>query len=175
MDGGLRAAARTTSSRLETLSQFLQFVRGSQFRFYQERDIGLDLYHCGLPGILLGALVVATVLVFLLAIFHAIPARRHVLGLLLGFGFSALLLGAGTSFFNFKTLPEREARVIRGTAGPQPANEAQRAAVIALPLVLGAGTFAAGALGCLYMAVFWSRGIPASEKRPGSRPSNPRP
>ena len=153
---------------MDTLSQFFQFVRGAQFRFYQERDLGLDLYHCGLPGIILGALVVATALVFLLAIFHVIPKRSHVLGLLLGFGFSALLLGAGTSFFNFKSLPEGEARVIRGTAGPRPATAGQRAAVIALPLVLGAGTFAAGAAGCLYMTAFWSRGIFA-RKKDGSR------
>ena len=135
--------------------EFLDFVRGMQLRFYQERDLGLDLYHSGWAGVLLAGLAVAALLVFVLAIFHVIPKVRHVTGLLLCLGMGALLLGAGTSYAHFRGLPEVEPHIIRATAGPPPVNDAQRAAVVSLPLAVGALTFAGSTLGCAYMAIFW--------------------
>jgi hypothetical protein len=147
------------------LVEFLEWVRQGHFRFYQERDLILDLYHNGLPGVLLGMLMVASLVVFLLAIFHVIPEKKHVVRVLLGLGLAALLLGAGTSYFHFRRLPAVESRIIRETAGPLPANDAQRAAVVALPLVVGGLTFVGDTAGCLYMAIFWGAGLFTKKKR----------
>ena len=139
-------------------SGFWQFARSAQFRFYQERDLGLDLYHNGWPGVALGILAVALGVVFLLTIFHVIPGRRHVTSLLLGLGLAAAVTGFGTSYAHWNDLAAVEARIIRDTAGPRPASEEQRAAVVVIPLILGLATLAGGGLGCLYMAVFWATG-----------------
>jgi hypothetical protein len=93
--------------------------------------------------------------IFLLAIFHAIPARRHVVGLLLGVGLAAAAIGFAASYLHWRDLASVEARLVRDTAGPRPSSEGQRAAVVALPLVVGGATLALGVLGCLYMSVFW--------------------
>ena len=115
--------------RGQKLHQKLQ----SQFRYYQERDLGLDLYHSGSAGLGLAVLAIASALVFLLAIFHVIPVRRHVVTLLLGLGATALLLGWGTTYIHFLQLEEVAPQLIRETAGPAPATEGQIAAVISLP------------------------------------------
>ncbi len=146
------------------IQEFLEFVRASDFRFYQERDLGLDLYHNGLPGLLLAFLVCALVVVFLLAIFHVIPGRKHIVRLLLGIGAAALLLGLGTTYVHYLQLPGIEEQLIRPTAGPPPSSAGQQAAVVALPLFIGVLTFVCGALGCLYMALFWSAGITGKKK-----------
>ena len=138
-----------------TFLQFLEYVRQGQFRFYQERDLGLDLYHNGLSGVLLFVLAIASVVVFLLAIFHVITTRRHVVRLLLGLGILTALLGIVISYHNYIHLKDVEPRIIRDTAGPRPSNDSQRAAVLALPLLVGASTLVGNSLGCLYMAVFW--------------------
>jgi hypothetical protein len=135
--------------------QFLEFVRQAQFRFYQERDLGLDLYHSGLPGVLLFSLTIASGVIFLLAIFHVITTRRHVVRLLLGLGILTALLGIGISYHSFLHLEDAEPRIIRETAGPRPSTDSERAAVVALPLLLGALTLGGNSLGCLYMAIFW--------------------
>jgi hypothetical protein len=122
---------------------FLDSLRQAQFRFYQERDLGLDLYHSGWSGLLVFALLIASGVVFLLAIFHVVPARRHVVAILLGLGLSALLAGLATSWWNFAHFDTVAARVIRDSAGPAPASAAQTAAVIALPLVVGSIVVAA--------------------------------
>lgn len=147
------------------LGEFVEFLRSSQFRFYQERDLGLDLYHAGAPGVLLFVLSVAIAVVFLLSIFHAIPKRTHVVSLLLALGSLALLLGGLTSFLHFHHLAALEPRLIRASAGPAPATAGQRAAVIALPLVVGALAFAASLFGCLYMAAFWGTSLVAKRSR----------
>lgn len=159
----LMTAALMTVAQMEVVEkglagrffEFFEFVRQGQFRFYQERDLGLDLYHNGLPGILLFVLAVASAVVFFLAIFHVITARRHVVRILMGLGVAAAFLGAGTSYYHFLHLTELEPKIIRSTGGPSPSNDAQRAAVIALPLGVGAATLAGNSLGCLYMAVYW--------------------
>jgi hypothetical protein len=135
---------------------FWEYVRHAQFRFYQERDVGLDLYHAGWSSTLTAVLFVAAAVVFLLSIFHVIPARRHVVGLLLGLGLAAALLGTGSTYFHWRSLPAGEERLIRETAGPRPANAQQQAAVVALPLVVGVATLALGCAGCVYMYFFWA-------------------
>ncbi|MBI4604165.1 MAG: hypothetical protein HY721_19580 [Planctomycetes bacterium] len=147
------------------MSAFLEFVRKSQLRFYQERDLGLDLYHAGWPGIVLGILLVASAVVFLLAIFQAIPARRHVVGLLLGLGLAAGSTGFAASYLSYRDLPAAEPRIIRESAGPLPASEEQKAAVVALPLVVGALTLAGDVVGCLYMAAFWALGAGRGKRK----------
>jgi hypothetical protein len=141
------------------MSSFLETLRQAQFRFYQERDLGLDLYHAGWSGTLLFALLVASGVVFLLAIFHLLPARRHIVALLLGLGLTAALTGLATSWWNHAHFEAVAARVIRDSAGPVPASPAQTAAVLALPLVVGSIVLAGDCLGCLYMAFFWATGI----------------
>jgi len=149
---------------LDGFRHFFEFVGRSQFRFYQERDLGLDLYHNGILGVALFVLGVASAVVFLLAIFHVITEKRHVWRLLLGLGIVALLVGAGTSYAHFVQLPQIERQLIRDTAGPRPANDEQKAAIVALPLVLGAATLAGNTLGCLYMAAFWGSKLLARKK-----------
>jgi hypothetical protein len=148
----------------KSVEGFWEYLRGADFRFYQQRDLGLDLYHAGWPGILLAALAVASGVVFLLAIFHVITARRHAAGLLLGLGLLAGSAGLATSYAHWKQLAAVEARIIRETAGPRPANAGQRAAVVALPLVVGAGNLAACSLGCLYLAAFWGTSLVTRRK-----------
>ncbi len=137
------------------MKEFLDFLRSSQFRFYQERDLGLDLYHAGIPGVALFILAVAVAVVFLLSIFHAIPKRKHVVAILLSLGSLALAIGSVTTFLHFQHLPALESRLIRASAGPAPVTDGQRAAVIALPLLVGVLVFGASLLGCLYMGIFW--------------------
>ena len=144
---------------------FWDFLRQSNFRFYQERDLGLDLYSNGVPGIALAVLAIASAVIFLLAIFHIIPSRRHVVVLLLGLGVTALAIGVATVYWHFLHLDGIAPRLIRETAGPAPASEGQRAAIVALPLVVGAGTLVSNVLGCLYMAIFWGGSL-LSRKRP---------
>jgi len=143
---------------LQNLSEFWDFIRKGQFRFYEERDLGLDLYHSGWPGVLLLLLAMACGVVFLLAIFHVIPKRRHVVQLLLGLGLLAALTGLGTSYFHYRGLEKIEPQIIRATAGPSPVTAEQVAAVVAFPLVVGAVTLVGGGLGCIYMALFWATG-----------------
>jgi hypothetical protein len=138
---------------------FWDFIRLAEVRFYQERDLGLDLYHAGWPGLVLAALAVAAAVVFLLAIFHVITTRRHVVGILLVVGLCSSALGLSTSYIHFKGYPEVESRIIRQTAGPRPVNDGQRAAIVALPLFVGAATLAACSLGCLYLAAFWGTSL----------------
>jgi hypothetical protein len=153
---------------VETLSSFVRFARDAQLRFYQERNLGLDLCHSGLGGIVVGVLAVATLTVFVLAAFHVIPERRHILRILLPLGFSAFLLGAGVSFAHYRDLPAQRGVYIRDTAGPAPANDAQAAAVIVLPLALGGATFVGSSVGCLYLSIFWGARL-LSKKRGGER------
>ena len=136
------------------------FLRQSEFRFYQQRDLGLDLYFTGIPGIALAVLLIASAVVFLLAIFHVVPLRKHVVAILLSLGAVAALTGFFTTYWHVENLPEFEAKFAdqRGGAGPIPNGAGQWAAVVALPLLIGLGTCVANVCGCLYMTVFWVTG-----------------
>lgn len=135
---------------LDTLMELLRFAREAPYRFYQERDLVLDLVHWGWPGLVVGVLLDWQILVFLLAILHAIPERRHVLRLFLGIGLLALVAGALTSWHHFGAHEGWPARIV-----PYPETEPQARVVVLLPFVMGALTAAVGLLGTLYMAVFW--------------------
>ena len=134
---------------------FVEYVVGMDFRFYQERKIGLDLYHSGALGQLVACLTVASVTIFSLGLFHLIPRRKHLLALLLGIG--ALSVGCGllTSYLHYSGLPETEAAHVRAHAGPAPSSPAQTAAVLCLPLMLGAANLAFNLVGALFLTVFW--------------------
>lgn len=144
-------AAQTTAG----VGQFLDFVRTASFRFYQERDLGLDLYSYGMVGIALFALLVASMVVFLLALFHAIPVRRTVVALLLGLGAVAAGTGFVRSYLTYLNLEGVATSLLESHAGPPPSSENQLAAIVALPLAVGVTTLLANVLGCLYLAVFW--------------------
>ncbi len=148
----------------ETLD-YWSFVTQSQFRFYQQRDLGLDLYHSGFPGILLALFAVASVVVFLLAIFHIIPVKKHVWILLLSLGILSGLTGFLACYWNVSHLAELETVLVRETAGPWPVNQGQLAAVITLPLVIGMCTLIGDICGCLYMAVFWGGSMITEARR----------
>ena len=144
---------------------YWQFLTQSQFRFYQQRDLGLDLYHNGFPGILLAVVAIASAVVFLLAIFHLIPVKKHVVTLLLSLGGVAGLRGFLSSYWNVLHLPEVETQLIRETAGPWPVDEGQLAAIIALPLLVGIVTLVGDICGCLYMALFWGGSLIAARRK----------
>ena len=144
---------------------YWQLIGQSQYRFYQQRDLGLDLYHSGFPGMLLVVIGIASVVVFLLAIFHLIPVKKHVVTLLLSLGGVAGLTGFLTSYWNVRHLAEVEKQLIRDTAGPLPVDDGQLAAILALPLVIGIVTLIADICGCLYMALFWGGSMIANARR----------
>jgi hypothetical protein len=137
------------------IGSFLDFVQNGSFRFYQERDLGLDLYSYGYAGVALFALAVASLVVFLLALFHTIPVRRTVVAVLLGLGFLAALVGFTRSFLTYHDLETVAAELLESPAGPPPSSDGQLAAIVALPLVVGATTLLTNVVGCLYMAAFW--------------------
>ena len=144
---------------------YWSFLIQSQFSFYQQRDLGLDLYHTGLPGILLAVFGISSVVVFLLAIFHLIAVKKHVVTLLLSQGVLAGLTGFLASYWNVSHLAEVETNLIRETAGPLPADAGQLAAVVALPLIVGTVTLIGDVCGCLYMAIFWGGSMIAAARR----------
>ena len=137
------------------IGSFLDFVQNGSFRFYQERDLGLDLYSYGYTGVALFALAVASLVVFLLALFHTIPVRRTVVTVLMGLGILAALGGFTCSFLSYLDLEAVAAGLQESPAGPPPSSKGQLAAIVALPLVVGATTLLGNLVGCLYMAAFW--------------------
>ena len=134
---------------------YVEYILSIRLRFLQERTVGLDLYHSGTLGILVFCLVVASATIFLLALFQAIPKRRHIVGMLVALGSLALLLGVVASYLNFRALPTRADEIIRAAAGNAPVTRGQEAAIIALPLLLGGFTLVMNLLGCLYLGLFW--------------------
>jgi hypothetical protein len=139
----------------EEIGAFLDYILSAHFRFLQERYLGLDLYYSGSLGILVFCLFIVTLTVFFLAIFQVIPRRSHVIWLLLGLGGVSILLGLVCSFWNFHALREGGHSVIQEAAGARPANREQEAAIVAIPLLLGAATLSLGLFGCTYLALFW--------------------
>jgi hypothetical protein len=148
---------------------FLDYILESDIRFYQERDLGLDLYHSGFFGLAPACLLVSSATIFLLAIFHLLPRRKHTLVLLLSLGGIALALGFTGSYLHFERLAEIGASLIRQAAGPLPVTKGQEAAVVALPLLVGGATLAMNLLGCAYLALFWGAGLIDGKKSGGSR------
>ena len=131
-------------------------MRSADFKFYQQRDLGLDLYFAGWPAVLIGVALIASVLVFLLAIFHVIPRKRHVVTLLLGLGVAAAAAGLALSYVHAAGIEQYAPKLVHEAAGTAPQTSEQLAAIVALPLVVGAITLTLNVLGCLYMGIFWS-------------------
>ena len=77
----------------EEKSGFFGYLMRADYRFLQERDLGIDLYNSGYCGLAVFVLAVAVVTIFLLSIFHMIPRRRHVTILLPGTGCLAFAFG----------------------------------------------------------------------------------
>lgn len=135
---------------------FLEYLSALEPRFYQERSIGLDLYHSGWLGLASACLLISTLTVFALALFQTIPRRRTIVGILSGLGVSSLACGLSAAWWNFRSLPEGREELIRAHAGSLPITAGQEAAVVALPLVVGLVTLSVSVLGCLYLALFWT-------------------
>ncbi|MBN1441849.1 MAG: hypothetical protein JXA90_04020, partial [Planctomycetes bacterium] len=154
--------------RSEESQSFLDYIADAKIRFLQERDLGLDLYFSGYLGILVFCLSLAITVIFLLAIFGVIPRRRHVVCLLLGLGALAFLAGLGSSYWNYQAVLSGSVSIVREVAGARPVDEQQEAAVILIPLLLGAASLAMGVLGCLYLALFWGTSLLPGKKGEGT-------
>ncbi|MCH2579678.1 MAG: hypothetical protein MK133_00585 [Planctomycetes bacterium] len=87
-------------------SGFLGYLLEADFRFLQERDLGLDLYNSGPCGLIVFVLTVAAATIFFLSIFHLIPQRKHVTLLLLGTSGLAFAFGLLGTWLNHLQLEE---------------------------------------------------------------------
>ncbi len=150
-------------------SGFLNFLRAASFRFYQEREWGLDIYLSGGWAWIPAALAVAAATVFLLAIFHLIPLRRHSVPVLLGIGLAAMACGVAGTYFKYRNVylhpQDPPPRIFTQGSGAKPMSDGQKAALLCWPLALGAGAAGEGALGAFFLLVFGGR----DPKRPSAR------
>jgi hypothetical protein len=150
---------------MRDVARFIEYARAADWRFLQERKVGLDLYYSGWLGLAAVAFAVVSATVFVLALFHIVPRVRHIVLLLLGAGSVACACGVAASWWNWTALEGRTAELIHASAGPSPVSTAQEAAVISLPALIGAATLVADLAGCLYLAVFWSRQLFPGKKQ----------
>ena len=150
---------------------FVDFLTLINPRFLQEREVGLDIYLSGLWGWLPASLAVASATVFLLALFHLIPSRRHSVPLLLGLGVGALLVGLLGSYLNFTgfsaTPDEPFAEILIAGQGAPPETESQKATLLCLPLLLGGGVTLESIGAALFLLVFGSRAPPPGSSATG--------
>jgi hypothetical protein len=142
----------------EAAPGFLEFLRSMDLRIFQEREVGLDIYLSGVWGILPAALAVASLTVFFLAIFQAIPRRSHSIPLLLVLGVLGGSLGGCGSYLQYRARfrpEETPPRVlVEGRGKPPSARPGGEAALLSLPLLLGGLTLAGDLLGSLFLALF---------------------
>jgi hypothetical protein len=150
---------------MSSIALFLEYLSSCDLRFYQERDLVLDLAYAGWPGLVCAALAVASATVFAVALFHVIPSRKRVVLLLAGLSFVSVVAGLLGTYLHYRGLPAAAARLIHESAGAQPHSVGQEAAVLALPLVLAALTAACNAAGSLFLALFWGKGPARGAKR----------
>ncbi len=147
---------------------FLDFLRSMDLRVFQERELGLDVYLSGLWGIIPVCLAVASATVFLLAIFQAIPLRRHSIPVLLGAGLLAAAIGLGGTYLQYKSQlrqdPPRPRILAEGKGGSPAEKPGQTEALLALPLLLGGTVLAGDLAGSLFLLIFWGK---AAAKRKG--------
>ena len=137
---------------------FVDFLKLINPRFFQERDVGLDLYLSGPWGWTPAVLAIVSATVFLLALFHIVPTRRHSVPLLLVVGVVGLLVGIAGSSVNFSAYPLSGdgpwPRIVTDGAGRTPDTESQLATLLSLPLLAGA-VGVAESLGCaVFLLVF---------------------
>ncbi|MGH9362873.1 MAG: hypothetical protein ACRD2T_13245, partial [Thermoanaerobaculia bacterium] len=120
---------------------FVEFLRSMDLRVFQEREVGLDIYLSGLWGVAPVVLAAASATAFFLAIFQAMPKRRHSVPVLLALGLLAGGIGLGGAYLNYRAslrAGEPPPRVLRDGRGGSPgAKPGQTEALLALPLLLG--------------------------------------
>jgi hypothetical protein len=143
----------------ENLRGFWAFLRSMDWRVFQEREIGLDIYLSGITAWIPLALAVASATVFLLAIFQWIPLRRHSIPVLLGAGALALAVGLLGTWIAYRAhLAENAppARVVAEGKGGTPAEKpGQVEALLSIPCLLGSITLGADVGGSLFLLAFW--------------------
>ncbi len=144
------------------------FLKQIEPRFYQERHLGLDLYQSGIGGCVVAVLAVASIVVFLLAIFHVIPVKKHVVVLLVSLGSVSMLIGALATYWHATHLDALLVRLAQ-LPGSEPTTNGHHAALAALPLVVGGATLLADICGCLYMAAFWGSNVLQKQQRRARR------
>jgi nitric oxide reductase large subunit len=152
----------------EPARSFLEFLRSMDLRVFQEREVGLDIYLSGMLAILPVALAIASATVFLLAIFQLIPLRRHSVAALLTAGFLAAAAGLAGAWVNYRGSLRPDApppRVISEGRGGNLAKPGQTEALLALPLLLGAGTLLADIGGSLFILAFGATVAKAKGKK----------
>ena len=147
-------------------SGFLGYLLEADFRFLQERDLGLDLYNSGPCGLIVFVLTVAAATIFFLSIFHLIPQRKHVTLLLLGTSGLAFAFGLLCTWLNHLQLEEVGRALFSEAGGTRPVTAGQRAAILVLPLAVGAASLLASLAGYLYLLVFWTSDLFRSSEQP---------
>ena len=140
----------------EEKSSFFGYLMRADYRFLQERDLGIDLYNSGYCGLAVFVLAVAVVTIFLLSIFHMIPRRRHVTILLPGTGCLAFAFGLLGTWLNHLRLEEVGKVLFNATGGTLPVNVSQQAAIVILPLATGIAVLIASLAGYIYLLAFWA-------------------
>ena len=137
-------------------SGFLGYLLEADYRFLQERDLGLDLYNSGSCGLIVFVLTVAAATIFFLSIFHLIPQRKHVTLLLLGTSGLAFAFGLLGTWLNHLRLEEVGKVLFSAAGGTLPVNVAQQAAIVILPLATGIAVLIASLAGYIYLLAFWT-------------------
>ncbi len=161
-------------SGAEENPSFLEFILSSNWKFYQERTLPLDLFHSGYLGVSVACLAIASITVFLLAMFHIIPSRKHTILLLLSLGVLTLGLGVTTSWLNFRGLPDNVEELVRKSAGNDPSVDEDVAAVYALPLAIGSAAGLFNVLALSYLAVFWGAKAGSDDSRANGKSTKKR-
>ena len=143
-------------------TSFLDFLRAANWRAFQEREIGLDIYLSGWWAVLPVLLGVAAATAFLLAIFQTIPLRRHSIPVLLTLGVLAAVEGSCGTYLAYRRSLDPAAPPARVLAEGKNASSSPKPghaeAVLSLPLVLGGGVLACSIGGSLFLLVFGHTG-----------------
>ena len=147
-------------------SGFLGYLLEADYRFLQERDLGLDLYNSGSCGLIVFVLTVAAATIFFLSMFHLIPQRKHVTLLLLGTSGLAFAFGLLGTWLNHLRLEEVGRELFSEAGGTRPVTAGQRAAILVLPLAVGGISLFASLAGYLYLLVFWTSDLFRSNEKP---------
>jgi len=138
-------------------SGFFEFLRSMEPRVFQEREVGLDIYLSGW-GLIPAALLVASVTVFFLAIFQAIPRLRHSIPVLVALGVLAVGIGLLGTYLQYRAHldPGRPPpRILtEGRGGNPDSRPGQAAALLSLPLLLGGVTLACDLGAVCFLALF---------------------
>ena len=153
-------------NNLEEKSGFFSYIINSELRFLQERNLGFDLYNSGSCGLIVFVLTVAAATIFFLSMFHLIPQRKHVTLLLLGTSGLAFAFGLLGTWLNHLRLEEVGRELFSEAGGTRPVTAGQRAAILVLPLAVGAASLLASLAGYLYLLVFWTSDLFRSSEQP---------